>query len=225
MRNCKRCGAEFFWERKQGIKGGNKPRIYCSRTCQSRDATVRKRQRYDISNPKPVRACDFCGKDYGSRIKAQRFCSEACRMGEISSTASARWREAHPFRESYEYKCTDCGVDVVKRLPVSGAAAKYGVFCDACSVERTRVRNRSKNVKRRGYRAISRISAVELAEKFGNVCHLCNQVIDVSLPRTSKYGLTVDHILPLALGGSDDDSNLGVAHWICNSVKGAKVNA
>jgi 5-methylcytosine-specific restriction endonuclease McrA len=41
----------------------------------------------------------------------------------------------------------------------------------------------------------------------------------LTLLRTSKMGLTVDHWIPLSKGGSDDMSNLRPAHWICNRRK------
>lgn len=50
-------------------------------------------------------------------------------------------------------------------------------------------------------------------------CHLCGEAII----RLSDYVL--DHIKPCGMGGgsrNDDESNLGPAHWICNSEKGSK---
>jgi 5-methylcytosine-specific restriction endonuclease McrA len=31
---------------------------------------------------------------------------------------------------------------------------------------------------------------------------------------------TIDHIVPVSRGGSDDPSNLQTAHMVCNSAKG-----
>ena len=38
-------------------------------------------------------------------------------------------------------------------------------------------------------------------------------------------GLTVDHVIPLSKGGSDELENLRPAHWICNNRKSDKVYA
>lgn len=37
---------------------------------------------------------------------------------------------------------------------------------------------------------------------------------------TTTEGATVDHVIPRSLGGSDDLSNLRLAHWSCNRAKG-----
>ena len=37
---------------------------------------------------------------------------------------------------------------------------------------------------------------------------------------TNKMALTVDHIVPKARGGGDEDSNLQITCWICNQLKG-----
>jgi len=46
------------------------------------------------------------------------------------------------------------------------------------------------------------------------ICHLCHQ------PGADS----VDHITPLAAGGTDDPTNLAAAHQSCNSQKGGDPN-
>jgi 5-methylcytosine-specific restriction endonuclease McrA len=38
----------------------------------------------------------------------------------------------------------------------------------------------------------------------------------MTLPRTHRYGATLDHLTPLSLGGEDTKENVKLAHWICN---------
>jgi 5-methylcytosine-specific restriction endonuclease McrA len=45
----------------------------------------------------------------------------------------------------------------------------------------------------------------------------------MSLPRTSKQGLTLDHVIPLSKGGTDTMDNLRPAHWLCNIKKSNKL--
>jgi 5-methylcytosine-specific restriction endonuclease McrA len=50
-----------------------------------------------------------------------------------------------------------------------------------------------------------------LQKKFGSLCFICGKKIESSS--------TVDHIFPLAWGGSDREDNLMLAHGPCNSAK------
>jgi 5-methylcytosine-specific restriction endonuclease McrA len=38
-------------------------------------------------------------------------------------------------------------------------------------------------------------------------------------PKTDDMAPTLDHVIPRARGGKDDDGNLRCAHRICNSLK------
>lgn len=61
---------------------------------------------------------------------------------------------------------------------------------------------------------------LRVLERDNFTCAYCGtEVID---SQTSKQGWSVDHIIPLALGGSNDESNLVVACRLCNSKKGTK---
>lgn len=48
--------------------------------------------------------------------------------------------------------------------------------------------------------------------KHKGICHLCE----------GPYADTIDHVVPVALGGSDHPDNLRPAHTSCNSSKGAR---
>lgn len=50
-------------------------------------------------------------------------------------------------------------------------------------------------------------------ERDGWVCHLCHH----------QGATTVDHLVPVHLGGGNDLGNLAAAHLGCNSRKGARV--
>lgn len=50
------------------------------------------------------------------------------------------------------------------------------------------------------------------------LCHLCEEPIG---PRDEVHE---DHIVPRSRGGTDDPSNLRLAHAICNLVKGNRVD-
>lgn len=54
------------------------------------------------------------------------------------------------------------------------------------------------------------------------LCALCSRPIDLSLDYNHRESLTLDHIIPLAKGGSlTDPANIRCAHRSCNSSRGA----
>jgi 5-methylcytosine-specific restriction endonuclease McrA len=71
-------------------------------------------------------------------------------------------------------------------------------------------------------------SLYEIFVIHGPDCHICSLPIDFSAPRRSfapgwEKGLQLDHVIPLAKGGSDQIENVKPSHGLCNLSKGNKV--
>lgn len=56
----------------------------------------------------------------------------------------------------------------------------------------------------------------EIAERDGWRCHLCAKKVRRTLPGTHPMGPTIDHLVPLAAGGTDRRDNVRLAHRQCN---------
>lgn len=56
-----------------------------------------------------------------------------------------------------------------------------------------------------------------------SVCAICGQPVDKSLRYPHPMSPTVDHIIPVARGGSDSIENLQLAHRKCNRMKSDKM--
>jgi 5-methylcytosine-specific restriction endonuclease McrA len=55
-------------------------------------------------------------------------------------------------------------------------------------------------------------------------CWLCGEPIDTKLPPQHPYSATVDHVIPLSLGGPPTSpANLRPAHKRCNSSRGNRL--
>jgi 5-methylcytosine-specific restriction endonuclease McrA len=63
---------------------------------------------------------------------------------------------------------------------------------------------------------VERIDIFVLAERDNFVCHICSGFVDMSVSRVSRFGATVDHVVPISKGGLDSLENVRLAHWICN---------
>lgn len=69
---------------------------------------------------------------------------------------------------------------------------------------------RTKSNKKHGVRN-KRLVVRLLLERDGDMCKLCNKKLGIDI--------SVDHIYPKSLGGSNDMENLQLAHKKCNSDK------
>lgn len=70
--------------------------------------------------------------------------------------------------------------------------------------------------KGRSTRQWKKISLVVYAEETN--CWLCGRVVDHDVPPRTRWGHSVDHIIPISQGGAPyDRANLRLAHHGCNS--------
>lgn len=53
-------------------------------------------------------------------------------------------------------------------------------------------------------------------------CFLCGDLVDKDLPGNDPMGPSVDHLIPVSKGGSDDPENLYLSHLSCNKRRGNK---
>ena len=82
------------------------------------------------------------------------------------------------------------------------------------------IRVRSRKIKMMG-NGIEPYTLEQVLEEYGSVCYLCEQNIDLTLPRKIgvegwQYGLHLDHVTPISKGGPDCLENVAPAHAICN---------
>lgn len=64
----------------------------------------------------------------------------------------------------------------------------------------------------------------EIAERDGFTCGLCSEPVDMAVQWPDPLSPTLDHIVPLALGGPHDPDNVQLAHLTCNSIKGPRMS-
>lgn len=62
-----------------------------------------------------------------------------------------------------------------------------------------------------------------ILKKTATICALCGMPIDKSLRFPDPMSVSIDHIIPVALGGKSTLDNLQATHLICNKAKGTKV--
>ena len=196
------------------------PQLYCDRRCQSAVVLEKRKAEKTIT-----RNCKECEGEYSTSNHKQVYCSSECRYSyqkrESLSKAKEFYKSLYP--DGLKHKiCEWCNEELVVPAQKTLASRRYH---EDCSIEAQRARYRIKSTKRRTQMLPQRIAADQVVREYGSSCHICGEEIDLSLPRTSRMGLTIDHVIPLAKGGSDEMDNLKPAHWICNNRKSDKLYA
>jgi 5-methylcytosine-specific restriction endonuclease McrA len=65
------------------------------------------------------------------------------------------------------------------------------------------------------------VPRLEVFERDGWICQLCTEPVDRDLVIPDLLAASLDHVIPLARGGEHSRANAQLAHFLCNSTKGA----
>jgi len=95
-----------------------------------------------------------------------------------------------------------------------------------CSPCVARISKRIGKDKRRAMKRnahVERIYRRKVYERDEWTCRICGEAVDRDAVVPHPRAPTLDPILPLALGGRHEYTNVQTAHFLCNSTKGARV--
>lgn len=192
---------------------------YCSRRChwdashrkQTRRARQAKRLEKQMlpgdlapcSNPQCTNAAIF--------HRRKPWCSKRC---QDYVRGNKHWLGEGPSTRVYFRPCQDCQTLVT--MTNGGGTPKV---CESCRV----IRNRGINGRKAHARRASgppALSVDQLAARDGCRCHICHRKIDMALTGLAKWGPTIEHILPVSKGGTNEPENLALAHRHCNTARG-----
>lgn len=70
-----------------------------------------------------------------------------------------------------------------------------------------------------GAKWISKAKRIALYERDEYMCHICGELTEPDAPTGSAWFPSLDHIVPVSQGGSDDPDNLATCHMYCNAVR------
>lgn len=242
VRTCAFCGVEYC-----ALDGRKRGRT-CSDECghslaiqNKRAKNKRERQQAKLRRRSAVHNCAHCGAEFtrngphDARRKYCRTCSPyngqpspdlAASFPSVIAAArrarsESRRRRAHATlaRSANGTEgaviwvagpCLECGEDFVFNQP----AAR---FCsDTCKVKNHR---RDGRARRRARIRGGRVDRRRIFRRDGYRCQLCGRKVrtDVAVPH--PRAATIDHVVPLAAGGSHSNANAQTACFECNTSK------
>jgi hypothetical protein len=101
-------------------------------------------------------------------------------------------------------------------VPFTPPKFDYQAFCS---------RRCNQRYRRAGYPAPRRALKSGIGDRDGWRCRICGGRVAKWRRWPDPFMASVDHIVLVALGGSNDESNLRLAHLICNMRRGGWVIA
>jgi hypothetical protein len=195
-----------YWLRRKGQKGDP----CCSFTCRANIKAYRK-GRVTSPWPKPSAAkscrvhfnyCSVCWQLFATRNGLQRCCSDKCRQNTHDIGT----------RRIYYKTCQNCG----KLATMRSWNSKR---CKPCQIlfewECKKAYNQARN-----HRKVGQLIPY-IGQRDNWRCSICHRKVKShEYNKRDIWSPTIDHVIPVAQGGTDDLANLKLAHMICNAKKG-----
>ena len=220
---CEYCGKFFRRNRGRNHDAGR----FCSRQC-SQNFRRKEKQLKVVQRELLLLTCEFCGKKFFS-IRKSKFCSEECRAKATLERGRQYWQQY--AKKQYVGKkavCKYCG----KEFQLEYKKSKR--YCsDECKRKQERHDQHCRYKKRLQNKIVdSDITLAKLVERDNHICALCGGEVDWNDFKLDDNGNfvagdnypSIDHIVPLALGGLHSWDNVQLAHFTCNRLKGARLD-
>ena len=209
---CPLCGIEFS----NNLRGTNK---YCSKLCKTKyyESNARKTIRTTRKTPaRKLGVCAYCNKlyTYDGRLVTRKYCGKVC---------------CHKAQKAKQRTTTDPTNCLVcnKVLPARTSSA-VRIYCSKVCYDKspaTRARYARKQGRRRAIKFNAFVSDVDrfaIYERDGWRCQICKLKVNPRYTGTHPKGPSLDHIIPLAVGGTHQPSNVQLAHFGCNARKSSR---
>lgn len=189
-----------------------RPRRFCSDECRHRASNIRYRRALPpLRNPNPdQRICPQCGDAFTPKRRDRVYCyNKFCAQAAYKERRKAGATERVANRTTV---CDGCGTEFETVRP----EARW------CSKECANRHWGNVRARQRGQLSEARYTDLEIFERDKWICHLCKKKVRRDVPRTDPEGATIDHLVPISLGGLDEPANVACSHWKCNRDKRAR---
>lgn len=210
---CVVCGEPFpltkTWRKYCSVKCGRKgapSAAMVTVTCCICGESMQQRERY-VGSRDPI-----CSEACSSELKKRNL---AAPRSELPADHPARWF-GRSTRLRY-YECADCGQIACRAIGHLSASR-----CRPCQVryerkQRKRLWDRRRARKQAAY--IEDVDADYIYLRDSYKCQICGKRLAMTKTVPHPKAPTIDHIIPLAQGGTHERNNVQAAHFLCNSRK------
>lgn len=199
---CQWCGKTVTQHRDSARRG---KRATCSALCRTALA------QHDLGNihqPWPRAKCTTCGARYVSNRGTPGACKD-CRHAPEPSPKARKPRFVSAC-------CPRCGAWWLSDRQGCNNQERY------CSTKCSRADAKDRRRARKAKAYVAPVSRAAVFARDNYTCHLCGGKVDAAARAPHPKSPTIDHILPLARGGTHEPANVATAHFLCNARKGAR---
>ena len=170
--------------------------------------------------------CDKCEK---ARIQEQRDIKQAIKIDREKRLKDDKRKREEKIEKARFLRY----VEKTHLCPVCGGITSNRIYCSSeCS---KKAQNKTREMRRRvrieNALIDKDITLERLYKKSNGICGICGGKCDYNDCQdnggffiTGNNYPTIDHIVPLARGGCHSWDNIQLAHFYCNTAKGARVN-
>jgi len=227
---CLHCGADFVWcnQSADGKPLADVPPKYCSPKCQSHAAHMRAKVRGIKQYYRVLGTCEMCGEDVLQSTKTStrrtpKRCQPCRRIPsrvKLPADHWARWYgKSSPWRPPKQPRptfvagtCDRCGATFVAHWSTTNA---YRYCSEICGKREHGSRRRAR--KRGAYVADVWRNRIFVRDDWR--CHICGRKVSKVKKTPHPRAATLDHLIPLAKGGTHEPANVATACFECNCIK------
>lgn len=182
---------------------------------------------------KSERTCIHCDKSWESANAKAKYCSNACqaehehgpdRRRKLTPGERARLKRWRRRRLAEQRLAAARAGTRGRRVIIVGTCCKCGK--NAAGYETTAAglfycsalcRRREQAALRRG--GSRRIDRQAIYRRDKHRCQICHKAVAMTKTVPHPMAPVLDHIIPIAEGGTTEQANLRLAHFLCNSIR------
>lgn len=219
---CAQCGATFS----------------CARTGMARYCSQRCKDQWKRANAKLI-ACEWCGQPFRKRrgrANQNRWCGQSCTTaakheGETSSLdwrqcVCGQWLTCRGGRKYCGYRCGLLATSL--NLGYNPTGTPLQAECQACGYTMKWIARRGRwplycapcrqavNALRSATRYAGSYDRGDVYRRDGWRCHICHRMVSRTQAWPHPQSASIDHLVPISLGGLDTIENVACAHLSCN---------
>lgn len=219
-RTCEHCRADFFMSHRKRNVGR-----FCSRLCAFAWLALRRQRRIETIAARPkirpvqsAKSCRECSASFvPSKSASQALCSDACRRRRACRAQVHRYQAKAVLLSA---ACRQCAQPFAT---TNGERIYCSRACARRAARKGKAKNSETRTRRKGGTVDYGLAWRKVCARDGWRCQLCGIRTPERLRGTyDDRAPELDHIVPIALGGSHTYVNVQCACRRCNLKKGSK---